>query len=633
MNRLFSMGAIGLSLLFCGNAQAVTPTAAEVAKLVAGDGVPMDAYGYAVAVDGDTAVIGAYGDDDLGSESGSAYVYVRDAAGVWNLVQKLTASDGVADDRFGWAVALHGDIAVIGIEGWDFDNPPLGAAYVFSRDGAGVWTERQKLTAFDGAPGDYFGASLAVNGNSIVVGARGDDGSGTLLDVGAAYVFTSDSSGVWSLQQKLSAPSSSESDGFGGQVDVEADTAVIAASGADAAYVFTRDSTGTWAQRQTLSPADATGNGFGKSVSLNGDYAVIGAFLDDQSAVNAGAAYVFGRNSAGVWSQQQKLVAGDAADGDYFGFSVDLDGTELVVGAGGVDDNGTDAGAVYLFSRDSSGAWNERLKLLASDGVNYDYLGYSVNSVRMSGSTVLAGAYLGDTTLGVSTGSAYVFDVTTEEGPTVSVSTTALDFGEVLVGQTATRILTVSNTGTADLTLSGIAITSGVDFSLADTCPSTLAPSAACEITVSFTPTVTGGLSDVLTISSDDPDQPSINVALSGTGITDLPDLMVTALTAPSVLSVGTTYTMEVTVANQGTMDVTGGHWMSLYLGNTLLVSEFLWNAPAAGASTTLSLSVTIPRMQKGVYTLKATADVLEWIPELDETNNSLTRSVSVTPF
>lgn len=633
MNNLLSAALIGLSLFYGATAHAITPTAAEVAKLVAGDAAAMDAFGYAVAVDGDIAVIGAYGDDDLGSESGSAYVYLRDAAGVWNLQQKLTASDGIADDRFGWSVALDGDTVVIGIEGWDFDNPPLGAAYVFTRDGTGSWSERQKLTAFDGAPGDYFGKSLALNGNTIVVGAQGDDGSGTNLDVGSAYVYTRDATGVWSLQQKLSVASSSASDSFGSQVDVESDTAVIAAAGAGSAYVFTRDSEGVWSQHQILSPADATANGFGKSVGLNGDNIVIGATLDDQAGVNAGAAYLFLRNSSGVWSQQQKLVAGDAADGDYFGYSVDIDGMNLVVSAGGVDDNGTDAGAAYLFARDASGIWSERLKLLASDGINYDYLGYAVNSVRMSGSTVLAGAYLGDTTLGISTGSAYVFDAASAEGPNISVSTTAVNFGDVLLGQTVQRVVTVSNTGTADLTLAGLYLGSGVDFDQTNNCPSLLLPATACEISVSFAPTVSGALADVVTILSNDPDQPSASVALSGNGITALPDLLVTTLTAPNSLTVGTTYAMDVTVANQGSLDVSGGHWLNLYLGSTLVASEFLWNLPAAGTSVTLNLSITIPRMPKGTYTLKATADALQWIPELDETNNSLNKSVSVTPF
>ena len=150
-------------------------------KLTASDGAADDRFGYSVAVDGNTAVIGAAGDDDLGISSGSAYVFRWDGA-TW-VEHKLTASDGAAYDRFGEAVALDGNTAVIGAAG--FTNS-AGSAYVFVRDGT-TWTEQAKLTASDGAAYDYFGEAVALDGDTVVIGAYRDDDLGD--DSGSAYVF------------------------------------------------------------------------------------------------------------------------------------------------------------------------------------------------------------------------------------------------------------------------------------------------------------------------------------------------------------------------------------------------------------------------------------------------------------
>ena len=418
-NKVVSL-IIGCSFFYGPFANAATPTSEEVAKLIANDAAASDYLGYTAAVDGDTAVVGAYGDDDLGSESGSAYVFTRNSSGDWSLQQKLTASDGASNDRFGWVVAIDGDTVVVGNESWDFFNPPPGAAYVFTRNSSGVWSEQQKLTAYDGAAGDHFGEAVSVNGNTIVIGAYGDDDGVT--GSGSAYVYTSDSAGNWSLQQKLNASNGAANGGFGRWLDVEGNTVVIAASKFDnsgtvvdtgSGYVFSRDSSGIWSEQQSLLPNDpASNSAYGSSVAISGDNIVIGAWGDDQTDVNAGAAYVFSKNSAGIWNQQQKLVASDATAGDYFGMSVDIDGNNLVVGAYGDDANKTDAGSVYAFTKNSAGIWTETAKLLASDGQRYDYMASATRSVGITSTTVIAGARLDDTSAGTNTGSAYVFELT-----------------------------------------------------------------------------------------------------------------------------------------------------------------------------------------------------------------------------
>jgi hypothetical protein len=396
MKTIFLIPAIGFSLFFGAAANAVTPAIDEVAKLIASDGESSDYLGYSVAVDGDTAVVGVYGDDDLGSESGAAYIFTRDSSGVWSQQQKLTASDGAADDRFGWSVAVDGDTVVIGKESWDFFAPPPGAAYVFTRDSAGVWSEQQKLTAYDGEAGDYFGQSVALSLDTIVIGAAGDDDVGT--NAGSAYVYTRDSAGLWSLQQKLTANFGADNDSFGNSLDLDGDTTVIGTSGyyfdsdgiaiqSGAAYAFTRDSSGVWTEQELSPNVNVETEWYGKAVAVSGDSIVVGAYGDNQVDLGAGATYLFTRDSAGLWSLQQKLVASDGAAYDKFGFSVDMDGGNLVVGAYTDDDNGTDAGSVYLFTRDTSGVWNEQLNMLSSDGLDYDYLGYAVG---ISASTVVA---------------------------------------------------------------------------------------------------------------------------------------------------------------------------------------------------------------------------------------------------
>jgi hypothetical protein len=370
----------GLSTI--GNVSAET----DVAKLLAFvDGAANDYFGRSVAVDGDTAVIGAYGDDGTGSESGAVYVFVRseDSGGIitWTQQDKLTVTNG-ANDQFGRSVAVDGNTAVIGAPGYGSNS---GAVYVFvrSEDSGGniTWTQQDKLTAGDddAAAGDHFGYSVAVDGDTAVIGAYGDDDNGS--NSGSAYVFVR-SSGTWTQQDKLTAYAydAAAGDYFGKSVAVDGDTAVIGAYGDDdngslsgSAYVFVRSS-GTWTQQTKLPVDDGLDGGdiFGISVAVDGDTAVIGAYGDDDNGSASGSAYVFVRSedSGGniTWEQQDKLTAGDddAAAGDYFGRSVAVDGGTAVIGAYGDDDKGSLSGSAYVFNLAPSDIDND------NDGVPND---------------------------------------------------------------------------------------------------------------------------------------------------------------------------------------------------------------------------------------------------------------------
>ena len=212
--------------------------------------------------------------------------------------------------------------------------------------------EQAKLMASDAQSSDYFGYSVAVSGDTAVIGARYEDTGGS--DAGAAYVFTR-SGGSWTQQAKLMASDAQSSDRFGGSVAVSGDTAVIGArlentggSGAGAAYVFTRTG-GSWTQQAKLMASDAQeSDQFGYSVSVSGDTAVIGARSEDTGGSDAGAAYVFTR-TGGAWVEQAKLMASDAQAGDYFGYSVSVSGDTAVIGAYAEDTGGSTAGAAYIF--------------------------------------------------------------------------------------------------------------------------------------------------------------------------------------------------------------------------------------------------------------------------------------------
>ena len=410
----YTLASAGVLLLIAMPGWAVTPV--EVAKLVADDGATNDFFGFSVALSGDTAVIGAFRDSDdvKGVDSGSAYVFARSGTN-WSQQAKLTATDGAANDTFGGNVALSGDTTVIGALGDDDDvnGVDSGSAYVFTRSGTS-WSEQAKLTAADGAAGDEFGYSVALSGDTAVIGAARDDDKGN--DSGSAYVFTR-SGTSWSQQAKLTAADGAAGDVFSISVALSGDTAVIGADLDDekgdnsgAAYVFTRSGT-TWSQQAKLTADDgAAGDLFGIRVALSGVTAVIGAARDDDKGDNSGAAYVFIRSGT-TWSQQAKLTAADGAANDRFGTRVALSGNTAVIGAILDDDKSDNSGSAYVFTR-SGTTWSQQAKLAAADGAADDVFGWSV---ALSGDTVVIGAPTSIFVLPGGTGSAYVFDINRDD--------------------------------------------------------------------------------------------------------------------------------------------------------------------------------------------------------------------------
>ena len=326
-------------------------------ELTASDGEVGDEFGISVAIDGDTIVVGARGDEGA---RGAAYVFTKSGR-EWSQVAKLTSSGGDADDQFGHSVSIDGDTILVGAP-QDDTNP--GAAYVFTKS-AGVWgnppvlgthrVETAKLTAHDAALADYFGYAVSVHGDTVVIGAYGDDDNSE-DNSGSAYLFTEPGTG-WANSagtNKRTASDPDEDDQFGKAVAVHEDTLVIGAPNADAAYLFSFDSQADeWKQQAKLTATevdDVTIDEFGSSVAVHGDVVVVGApatDIDEDEASASGAAYLFTKPSDG-WADSTEtatliLPAGGAAEEeDQFGSSVDVDGQYVVVGAYEADVEGND---------------------------------------------------------------------------------------------------------------------------------------------------------------------------------------------------------------------------------------------------------------------------------------------------
>jgi hypothetical protein len=590
----------------------------------------LDDFGYSVAVSGNTVVVGAPNEDssttgvqagagatfdESATNAGAAYVFVR-SDGVWTqqaYLKPAAVGTSQAGDQFGRSVAVADDTVVVGATHEDSSTTGVqagagspnesssnaGAAYVFVRSD-GVWTQQAYLKpaavdVFQG--GDLFGSSVAVSGDTVVVGAILEDsstlgvqaGAGTpnasASDAGAACVFVR-SGTTWSQQAYLkpaAVGTSQVNDQFGRSVAVAGDTVVVGAAHEDsstlgvqagagtpddeynhdagAAYVFVRSGT-TWSQQAYLKPAavgtSQAGDLFGISVAVSGDTVVVGAAGEDsgttgvqagagtifnESATNAGAAYVFVR-SAGVWTQQAYLkpaAVGTSQAGDLFGISVALAGDTVVVGANDEDSStlgvqagaGTpnevsdhDAGAAYVFVR-SGTTWSQQAYLKpAAVGTTQagDQFGYSV---AVSGDTVVVGAnYEDSSTTGVQAGAGTIFNESASSGaayiftlagavPDIAVAEVgsvadggSVACGTVTVGSSGVPLtFTITNPGTADLTGLAFSPVDGAnpsDFTVSALSGTTVpASGGSVTFTVTFTPGASGARSAAIHITSN----------------------------------------------------------------------------------------------------------------------------------
>jgi hypothetical protein len=324
--------------------------------LTANNAQTSDQFGEAVAISGDTAVVGSWlEDNDHGLNAGSAYVYRWDGQR-WIQTVKIYAPDGVADDRFGQAVAVYHDLIVVGASLADVNGiSNAGAAYVYRRVGA-AWSYQGKIVANDPYANDRFGLSVAISDAGIAIGAPREERQGG-LDQGAVYTFSYNGIG-WFQTQKLIASKPGNNDWFGFHLAMDGTTLAVGAqnddttAGLDAGSVsIFRFANSQWQPVQYIKASDGTtGANFGSNLSLYGDFMVVGAERDTVPGVGrAGSAYVFTRDTNGQWNQSAKLVSSAPAVDDFFGSAVGISGKTVVVGAEKADVGAVDSGSVQTF--------------------------------------------------------------------------------------------------------------------------------------------------------------------------------------------------------------------------------------------------------------------------------------------
>jgi len=370
----------------------------EVAKLTAGNATLLDEFGRSVAYSGDTIVIGAHGDDDNGNRSGSIHVFSRFGTNDWMEQAKLTASDATAEDWFGYSVAIDGDTIVVGA----VLGGHSGSVYIFIRSRF-FWTEQAKLTPSNGAADAKFGMSVAINGDTVVVGASGDD-TDSAVDAGSVYVFIRSLTDTWTEQARLIASNGAATANFGRSVAIDGSTAVVGANRDDyngdnsgSVYVFVSSGSG-WTEQAMLAASDgAAHDWFGWSVEISGESVFIGARLDDGKN-DVGSVYHFTHHGTD-WIEEHKLQASNGVAGDAFGASVAISGDILLVGAA---KGNNQTGSAYIFTRFGE-SWTEQAELIPSNGTVNGRFG---SSLTVSGDTVVIGARLDEVG-----GSAYVFEL------------------------------------------------------------------------------------------------------------------------------------------------------------------------------------------------------------------------------
>ncbi|MFW5444007.1 MAG: FG-GAP repeat protein, partial [Methylococcaceae bacterium] len=471
----------------------IDPRFQQRAYLKASNTDSSDVFGLSVSISGDTLVVGAFGEssnstgvngnqsDNSAKDSGAAYVFIRRGS-TWVQQAYLKASNTESGDLFGISVAISGDTVVVGAEGEKSNSSGVngnqnnnsiksaGAAYVFTRRG-GTWAQQAYLKSSNPDANDLFGNTVAISGESLVIGALLEDSNSTGLngnkndnsakDSGAAYVFIRSGS-TWTQQAYLKASNTDAGDIFSSSVAISANTLVVGSEGessnsngvngdqsdnsanySGAAYVFTRNGS-TWTQQAYLKASNTSIlNSFGNSVAISGGTLTVGApgESSDSTGVNgdqsnnsiltsSGAAYVFTRMNS-IWAQQAFLKASNTGFNDQFGESIAISGDMLVVGAINESSNSTgvngdqsdnsreEAGAAYVFSRSGS-IWSQQAYLKASTIDFPDEFGISV---ALSGNSLVMGAQGEDSSsTGVNgdqtdnsaqaAGAAYVFEMT-----------------------------------------------------------------------------------------------------------------------------------------------------------------------------------------------------------------------------
>lgn len=353
----------------------------EIQILNASDEKQNDNFGNAVAIQGNYAFVAAIKEgSSIDNFNGAVYVFERGMNGIWNEIQKITPSDRLIYQRFGNSIEIEGDTLVVG-SFQSINNG--GSVLIFEKDTNGIWVETQILTSSDTQNDDQFGSSVFIDGDTLLIGASREDQQ--LSDnAGAAYIFNKDVNGIWQEQQKLTATTRITNALFGSSVSIDGNYLVVGARGESdfsnndfefgAAFVFKKDTNGIWLEQQRLLASDMiNGDHFGSVVTISNDNIVIGApdktvFVNNVTFYTySGSAYLFKRNTADVWNEEEIIIPSPRFSDAYFGYTISLNGNQLLIGALNEDRNETnsnflqDAGAAYFFTDTSSLSISENI--------------------------------------------------------------------------------------------------------------------------------------------------------------------------------------------------------------------------------------------------------------------------------
>ena len=385
----------------------------QLYKLIGSDSITNDHFGQAIAVSGNIAIVGAWGNDDNGLNSGSAYlINISNPSNPIELV-KLLPSDGSQGDLFGWSVAIDGNTAVVGAFSDDDNFNNSGSAYVFDITDPKKPIEVVKLHASDSAQSDRFGISVAISGNIAIIGAtlHADNG----VNSGAAYLFNATTG---EQLDKLLASDGSEHAQFGTSVVITSNLAIVGArfgnsNGSGSAYIFDiSDPTKSFELAELLPSDGLGGDHFGASIAISGDLVIVGASHDTNAWAQTGSAYLFDISNPSKPSQVSKIIASDGFVQDYLGESVALSGNTAILGAYGEGVNNDAPGSAYFFDVTNPSLPVEVDKIISEDGEHEDEFGFSV---AISGDTIIVGAHEDDDN-GVETGAVYLFGTKGDPG-------------------------------------------------------------------------------------------------------------------------------------------------------------------------------------------------------------------------
>jgi len=417
-------------------------------------------YGTAVAIDGDTIAVGAPA-DNTNNSPGYVHIRERNAGGPnnWGIIKTLSDTESIGIDGFGVELVLKNDTLLVGAHRGTGITVESGTVFIFERDYGGVnnWGLVARLQASDGAYGDRFGWTFDITGDTVAVGARWDDHSGG-FDAGSVYIFERNEGGPnnWGQVRKITASDPGSSDLFGVSLALQGNTLAIGAEGQDKngnqtglVYLLDRDAGGfdNWGEVKFLSPRVAVVNDrFGADVAMADDLLAVSA---PQNSTVPGVVYLFKRHEDGVnnWGQIAGLTSSDGESDDQFGSYLDLDGNQMVIGASNGEGISSDVGVAYIFAQDEldQNLWYEKDKLVASDGEFFDEFG---RRVGISGDTVVVGAFRDDDFCpqnpNCDSGAVYIYSETPSANVNISKSSSSVT---VLPGQPITYTLTFGNDG------------------------------------------------------------------------------------------------------------------------------------------------------------------------------------------